>query len=546
MLHYKTKPYDQQRQIVEAVVEPNLPYWALLCEMGTGKTKMSIDIASNLYLQGHVELAVVVAPKAVYGQWIDEGLPEHGTDYTALKWDNTSSKKYEAEVNWLVNTRNKMKWFAVNTEAFSIDGKMQSTLWKILSSCSRRPDGRFKALIIIDEASGIKNPTSKRSLAIAKWASAFLYRSILTGTPSPQSLANIWNLYETLQKNFWGISYQLFCRRHILSYRRRVEYTKNGTTRSVNVDTELDYNTWRRVKGFLQQGNIAGNSKYEELAIKFNMTTATVMTIEAQQSYEPYVRVTEIQDKIHPCTFTLKKEDCKDMPPKIFRRVGLTLSKNQVEALRSLKKENMVLHSEGLLAITTKSQLMTRAQQICGGFLALSTDVPGEYRSVPIEGPNPKLERLLLELEELGSEQAIVWAHFKSEQSLLAQELRKAGIKLSVYTHDTPSESLDSEKQKFVAGKTQVMLMSPNMGAYGINLVNATTQLWYSRGWSVEKRLQALDRSHRITSTKPVVYKDLIYTGTVDETILQALSKGQDINQLMMNMDVEDFFAYDK
>ena len=98
MLCYKTPPYTKQREVIEAVIGNDLQYWALLCEMGTGKTKMSIDIATNLFYEKKIELVVVVAPNAVFGQWITEGLPEHGSNYLGLTWNRSSSKQYRRAV----------------------------------------------------------------------------------------------------------------------------------------------------------------------------------------------------------------------------------------------------------------------------------------------------------------------------------------------------------------------------------------------------------------------------------------------------------------
>lgn len=544
MLRYKTAPYAKQREVIEAVVNNGLQYWALLCEMGTGKTKMSIDIATNLYYKGEIELVVVVAPNAVYGQWLTEGLPEHGSSYVGLPWNRSGSRKYARAVQSFKLEKNNLKWFAVNSEAFSKEGTMQPVLWEILSSCTRAEGGRFKALLVVDEASAFKNPTSGRSKELAKWARAFTYRCVLTGTPSPQSLANIWHLYELLQPNFWGMDYFSFTHRHILMYRRRVEFQRNGRSMHRYVDTELDAITWKKVKHALASNTEPSNDiKYTRIANRFEMSVATVLTIESQSAYTPYINLEDIVSKTGACTFTMKKSDCKDMPAKVFQQVALELTKSQKYALTQLKQANIVVGSSGLLTITDKSQLLIRAMQICGGFLPISTDVPGVYTVEQLEGPNPKLERLFAEINELGGEQAIVWAHFKAEQELIRAAFVEKGISASYYIGDVSKDLLESEKAKFIAGDTQVMLMSPNMGAYGINLVNATVQLWYSRGWSVEKRLQALDRSHRVTSTKPVIYKDLVYAGTVDERVLEALSRGQDINQLIMNMDPSEIFS---
>jgi SNF2 family DNA or RNA helicase len=47
--------------------------------------------------------------------------------------------------------------------------------------------------IVVDESTAIKNPTAKRSKALAKISKHFKYRRILSGTPMPQSIVDLWH-----------------------------------------------------------------------------------------------------------------------------------------------------------------------------------------------------------------------------------------------------------------------------------------------------------------------------------------------------------------
>ena len=58
---YKTQPYDHQRIVFEQTRE--YQYYALFWEMGTGKSKVSIDTMQWLFLQGKIDSAIITAEK---------------------------------------------------------------------------------------------------------------------------------------------------------------------------------------------------------------------------------------------------------------------------------------------------------------------------------------------------------------------------------------------------------------------------------------------------------------------------------------------------
>ena len=69
---------------------------------------------------------------------------------------------------------------------------------------------------------------------------------------------------------------------------------------------------------------------------------------------------------------------------------------------------------------------------------------------------------------------------------------------------------------RFFIGNTQT-------GGYGITLTEASTVIYYSNNYDLEKRIQSEDRAHRIGQKNKVLYIDLVAKGTVDDKIIQAL-----------------------
>ena len=79
-------PYEHQRNALKESAEKN--NWAYFMEMGTGKTKVTIDNIAFLYFQRKILSALIIAPKSVYTNWESE-IKTHMPDqvkYKIFKW----------------------------------------------------------------------------------------------------------------------------------------------------------------------------------------------------------------------------------------------------------------------------------------------------------------------------------------------------------------------------------------------------------------------------------------------------------------------------
>jgi len=89
--------------------------------------------------------------------------------------------------------------------------------------------------------------------------------------------------------------------------------------------------------------------------------------------------------------------------------------------------------------------------------------------------------------------------------------------------------------------KCRFFVGNPQTGGYGITLTAASTVIYYSNGYDLEKRLQSEDRAHRIGQNKSVTYIDLIAPKTVDEKIVKALRKKMNIANEIMDEDFREW-----
>jgi SNF2 family DNA or RNA helicase len=170
--NFKTQPYQHQLTALEESWAA--PHYALLMEMGTGKTKVALDTMVKLYEENRLEAALVIAPKGVYDNWIKNEIPTHVPDEIEpliLRWQPAQSKKYQDEVSqFLFDKTGVLKIFVMNVEAFSTPKgtKMANTF------CKRHPDN----MVLVDESTTIKNRKARRTKNIVALNKVSKYRRI--------------------------------------------------------------------------------------------------------------------------------------------------------------------------------------------------------------------------------------------------------------------------------------------------------------------------------------------------------------------------------
>ena len=94
MYKFKTEPYEHQKVALEKSWQRS--FYALFMEMGTGKTKVTIDTMGMLFQQGEIEAALIIAPKGVYANWHAKEIPQHMAEdvkVDSLLWEPKTTQK---------------------------------------------------------------------------------------------------------------------------------------------------------------------------------------------------------------------------------------------------------------------------------------------------------------------------------------------------------------------------------------------------------------------------------------------------------------------
>ena len=169
------------------------PGFALLMEMGTGKTITSIAIVGKAYLTGKIKRLLILAPKSIVAVWEDEFAKFADFPYSLSVLTGTSAKKVEQ----LKTIPHKgLEVAVVNYDSISLIEK-ELTAW--------HPD-----FLICDESSKIKNPIAKMSKATYRIAKLCKYRLILTGTPIQNNPLDFFSQYKVLDESIFGKSFYAF------------------------------------------------------------------------------------------------------------------------------------------------------------------------------------------------------------------------------------------------------------------------------------------------------------------------------------------------
>jgi len=455
---FKTKPYNHQLTALER--SWNKESYAYFLEMGTGKTKVLIDNLAMLYDKGKVDGALIIAPKGVIGTWYNNELPAHLPDHIENKtvlWQANITKSQSRKLGTLFKTGETLHILIMNVEAFSTT-KGVDFAQKFL--------GSHNTLMAIDESTTIKTPTAKRTKNIIKLAANSKYRRIMTGSPVTKNPLDLFSQCEFLDP--WLLNFSSY-------YAFRNRYAEMKTLHMHGRQIQV-------VNGFKNLG--------------------------------------ELSDKLKGFSYRVLKEDCLDLPDKIFIKRQITLTPDQRKLYEQMKKEAMaILNGKRVTTVNALTQLMRLHQITCGHFTADD----GSFQRIP----NNRVSELMSILEETEGK-AIIWAHYQLDiKDILAQVKKEYGPNSIVdYYGLTPQDERQPNIKKFQDDpKCRFMVGTPSTGGYGITLTAANTVIYFSNGYDLEKRLQSEDRAHRIGQKKSVTYVDINAEDTVDEKIVKALRK---------------------
>lgn len=132
------------------------------------------------------------------------------------------------------------------------------------------------------------------------------------------------------------------------------------------------------------------------------------------------------------------------------------------------------------------------------GRSVLSQIAKGHYQGKPV--PTRKYDHIRTLIDSWPGESTLIWCMYNAEQKQLEQTFPDAGS----IKGDTPDDDRLRMVDDFKAGRLPVLISKPRMLGFGLNLQIATRQVFSGLQDSYESYYQAVKRSNRIGSTRPL------------------------------------------
>jgi SNF2 family DNA or RNA helicase len=470
---FKNKPFVHQQAYLERFWE--YPVAALFADMGTGKSFMLINNVAMLYDTGKLNGFLIVAPKGVYRNWYDTEIPKHLPSHVVYRmaiWNPSPRKAEQKAMDELFTVTEDLKILVMNVEAFSTaKGTAYAKRFLLVHN----------AMMAIDESTTIKTPGSARSKNTEKVGRGARFRRILTGSPVTKSPMDLYQQCAFLSDGCLNVSsYYVFQARY-----------------AVTVERQLNTHSFKQIVG--------------------------------------YRRLDELKEKLDRFAFRVKKEECLDLPDKLYVKREVDLTPEQLKAYNEMKAYAMAQIEGGLVSTVNALTQIMRLHQIVCGHVKLDD-------GTVLDLPNKRMDELLAVVEETDGK-IIIWANYRHDIEAIKIALSKEyGMNsVGMYFGDTDMDERKRVVEEFQKPDSEMRFFvgNPSTGGYGLTLTAAHTMVYYSNSFDLEKRLQSEDRAHRIGQTKNVTYIDLIAVGTVDEKIVKALRAKIDIATQVLGEEIK-------
>lgn len=335
-------------------------------------------------------------------------------------------------------------------------------------------EGYAADLIICDESQRIKNPKAAQSKAVQMLGDRAAYRLILSGTPVQNSAIDLYSQYRFLDPSVFGANFYAFRNR------------------------------------YCQMGGYGGHE------------------VVGFQHMDELVR------KEHSIALRVTKAECLDLPGQTFVRRYVQLEPaarrlyTQIARASCAELEN----GEHVTASIVLTKLL-RLMQLTGGFVqADGGDRPRPTGSAKLDA----LADILEDYVQEAGQKLVVFARFRPEIAAICQLLEQRGIRYGRIDGEVPMDQRGAIVETFQQDPgVKVFVAQIQTAGLGITLHAASAAVFYSLDFNYANYAQALARIHRIGQAHPVTYIHLLAEHTIDDQVLDALERKEDLARTIVD-----------
>ena len=456
-----------------------IPHIILALPMGSGKTTTTLTAIDDLICDREVKKVLVVAPllvaSATWPDEVEEWSHLSKISWTLIRAEDNDDKLLEfrdqeyrfyrdvvgLDVKEATSLAQRMKtkfkgWTLADlansdTEVHFINREALPWLWDHFEQGKRWPYD----MLVVDEASMFKNGkmrTPKKALTrfgVAAKARKLVKRTVLlTGTPSPKGVINLWGL-------------------------------------SLIADL----------------GERLGNSRHQ-----FEKRYYDAGYMKWQKTLKPHAQ-DQIMDKLSDIMFSMREEDCVDLPPSYDIPIKVKLPKKILAEYKEFERE--LFSQEYDVKAVNNGVLHGKLMQFANGSMYNS-----DRKAVWIH--DEKLFALEELVEEADGSPVLILYSFKFDLERICKRFPNAKV--------FGEGDVRKMKADWNAGKIEIMVAHAASIGHGQNIqFGGNICIWYGLTSDLELYLQAKKRLHRSGQKFPVMNYHIIAEGTKDEQIMPIL-----------------------
>lgn len=470
--------YPHQRVAVSWILENE--FGLLGDDMGLGKTLSILTAFEEAKYLQQADFLLVICPQSLVRNWKSE------TDYwfSRLKTMTLSKTKAKRQRDLLKLSEYRLKYdcLVLNFEIVRVEDVFSG----IMNLCKKR-----EVFLCIDESQRAKNPASKTFQALKQIAKFTKKRFLLSGTPMPKDISDIWSqTYLLDQGERFGQSY------------------------------------YKWLSGIGELG-----TKYSQYAVK------RFYPEEVDKSIK---RVQEL-------LLRRKKEQVVNLPSKIFSSRTVELKGDQLKRYDMARKELLVRISQTDGTTFEKEinnilEEYLRAVQIASNPRLVDESYDGEPAKFK------ELDRLVDEIVKEKDEKLVIWTNYRGNTDELCVRYKEFGV-ASFTGGISPKDRADIVNEfQDRESKLKILVAIPAAGGVGITLTAASTAIYLDKTWNAEHWMQSIDRIHRIGQDRIVNIISLYGCG-VDHLIAKNLRKKTENQSKLLGdspseeaLETKDFF----
>lgn len=223
-----------------------------------------------------------------------------------------------------------------------------------------------------------------------------------------------------------------------------------------------------------------------------------------------------------------KRAVLPQLPEKTYSTRLVELGTKQKKAYDQMRKE-MIAELDGGLIMA--SNTLTKATRLVQFASAYGEIVDGD--KLRLSAPSCKVEILEELVEELGDQQAVVFAVSRQLIELAAARMSQLGVRNGQVSGAVGEADRAANIAAFQAGQLQLLFVTLGAGGEGLTLTAAQTAIFLQRAWSNTQNLQAEDRVHRIGQEGRVHIIDVVAQGTIEERVAEVRAeKGERVEEI--------------